>query len=821
MGELLPWLPPSLTDWVVDRYVRVDLDGGAAMLQSAPLPVSDMYGYVLTGHVRTGGLRWDHAWVEVVFLNDAGQTLLTLSTPAVGGDTHWRRLMTRAAVPPSGSTSAVVRLRLEPQGTRQDIRGWAGFDSLRLDRYPQLALRGSHPRGIYAAGARPTVTAEVLGLSEPQATLRFGLFGVDGQAVASTETAVQALPDGPQRSAFTATVDWQLPALSPGFYRVRTELRTPQQNCLTADLTMAVIDDSLPALGGPFGWTLPTAAQYPKASAALALADLPSWLHDCRVGWLKYPCWTAPDDIEGAERVARMLSQVQERGIQAVGLLDQPTAVDGAAPALPSGAPIAHVLRDAAVWQPLLDSVMTRLTGHVRWWQLGRERDVSFLGRGQLAETVSQVREGLQGYGQPISVVLSWPWTEPEPPATDRTWQAVCRSESTPLTADELDGYLQAAAEASAAEGSAAEGSAATWLVLDPLPVNDYDLATRIRDLVLRMAVVRRHQVEAAFVSDPFDPRTGLLRPDGTPAEMLLPWRTTASLLGHARPVGSLQLPGGSDNLIFSDGRQTMMLVWNTTATTETLFLGDQIHEIDVWGRRRALPAVPTAGAPQQAIEVGPVPKFLLGLDPLITKFRTSVRLETKSIDSLLGRRQPVEVSFTNPADDRLRGQLRLQPINNWDVARATADWEVPAGQTARQTLDITLLTNATTGTERLALDFTLHDVSPRQFTVHRDLDVGPTGLDVEVTARLADDGDLVVRLEMGNSTQQAQHYDCSLFAAGRQFQRQSVLVEPGARITELFRWDDGQSLVGSTLVLRASQRNGQRVLNYTVPVRR
>ena len=40
------------------------------------------------------------------------------------------------------------------------------------------------------------------------------------------------------------------------------------------------------------------------------------------------------------------------------------------------------------------------------------------------------------------------------------------------------------------------------------------------------------------------------MRADGMPAELLLPWRTTAAMLGGAQYIGQMQLPGGSENRI-------------------------------------------------------------------------------------------------------------------------------------------------------------------------------------------------------------------------------------------------------------------------------
>ena len=101
------------------------------------------------------------------------------------------------------------------------------------------------------------------------------------------------------------------------------------------------------------------------------------------------------------------------------------------------------------------------------------------------------------------------------------------------VVANELDAFL------SLSQTDKRTEDARTWLLVDPVPASKYDRNSRIRDLVLRMATVRGHRVQAAFVSDPRDPESGLLRDNGRPGELLMPWRTTSRLIGN--PTGELR----------------------------------------------------------------------------------------------------------------------------------------------------------------------------------------------------------------------------------------------------------------------------------------
>ena len=42
---------------IVDRYLRIQLNGGAAVVQSPPVQVSDIYSYRVSGAISTRGLK--------------------------------------------------------------------------------------------------------------------------------------------------------------------------------------------------------------------------------------------------------------------------------------------------------------------------------------------------------------------------------------------------------------------------------------------------------------------------------------------------------------------------------------------------------------------------------------------------------------------------------------------------------------------------------------------------------------------------------------------------------------------------------------------
>ncbi len=665
---------------------------------------------------------------------------------------------------------------------------------------------------------RSMATAKIMGLPPGATNVQFRVFDSNDQEVASRRLPVQhRMLDENQTTDSGATVDssvtWRLPRIDPGFYRVTASLDSSRASSLATETTVAVIDQ---IIGGPphgcFGWTLKDGNQ------EIAARDLAQWLAELGVAWVKYPCWLPPDDTAGAEEVALIFNKLQDSGIQTVGMLDVPPEnqvplydLRGRKDMVAS-----QLFRDIATWQPLLEPVMTRLTLKVRTWQLGADRDHSFLGRPRLQESIRKISTGLQGFGQPIDVVVSWPWLEPELPKGESPWQAICRSSDPPLSANELDAFL------SQSQSDVRSEDARTWLLLDPVPEGKYQRDSRIRDLVLRMATVRGHRVQAAFVSDPRDPERGLLRKNGRPGELLLPWRTTSRLIGNLRRVGSLQLRCGAQNSVFVNSDRAVLMLWSAEPTEEKIYLGEYIQSVDVWGKVTNLPIEVDGNQPYQRVKIGPVPTFILGADPQLLAFRMSVAIKEKKIDSLLGQVQKLTVSFSNSTRDSLVGEMRVLAPESWTVQARERSWEALAGRTTTETFRVVLSNTAKIGQYELPIQFEFDSVTPKLITVYRKIKVGPEGLDLKVTTRLLQSGELRVQIELTNHSARQQPYDCMLFPPpGRQYQRRLLTVEPGETIKREFYWPDGDQLVGKTMLLRAAEQDGQRVLNYLIDVTR
>lgn len=823
----LPVLPPSLADAMVDRYLKIELDGGLVMTQSPPVKTSHVYQYRFSVRVMTQGLRHDRARAEFVFVDDNGDEVETHLTESVTGTTAWTELVLDRIRAPRSATGVFVRLIVEgAEDGLEDIRGEIGFDDISIEPFPQLQLVTDHPMGIHPVGNPVDAAATVLGLPSGATQVLFRLMDVDGHeitrqlsdipnVVAVDGTQTQAGLRGASKPSGSRgmQVHWELPDLEPGFYRVMASLQGRNLRTLATETTFAVID---PAIGqsnqGSFGWTLF------ESGRDMPPRELAGWLAPLGVNWVKIPCWIEPNDTATADRILDASSRLQDVGIQTIGVLDVPPEsqvplfdIRGRRDVVAS-----QLFRDSRVWQPLLEPVMTRLTLKVKMWQLGGNQDYSFLDRSHLQESIAEIATGLQGYGQPIEVAICWPWTERDLLPSETSWNAVQRSSEPELTADELDEYLRLE------ELQGSRNGPRTWVVVEPIEQSRYGRNDRILDLAKRMAVVRKHRVQAAFVSQPRDPERGLLTADGRPDEMLLPWRTTSLMIGNLRQMGSLRLRSKAENIVFAGADRAVVMLWSPKPCEELIYLGDAVQVVDIWGRRQPLELAEVEGQLAHRVKIGPRPIFITGADPALLAFRMSVEVEQEQVDSLLGQTQPVDVTFTNPTREGLGGSLSVLAPEHWSFNEPSIPWELQAGKSTTLQFNLVLGNSAKVGKYEVPLRFEHQAIPAKKFTVYRELTVGPIGLRIETETRLLAGNQLRVEIEMTNDSGVTQAYDCMLFPqGGRQYQRRFITVKPGETVRREFYWDDAESLLGSTMLLRAGEQDGKRILNYEIPVRR
>ncbi len=797
------------------RWLRVGLDGGAAAVYSPAVEVSPHFAYRLEVRLRTRDLRHDEVYCSLTFHDAQERPLERYESPRLRRADDWSIVQIGPLAPRSDDVRrAVVGLHVAPTA-KADLTGAVGFDDIRLARLPRVTFTANSPHHVYTDPQAIILTCQTSGASEPDPGFRLRVYDINGQVVDESSQRIGGKPiapagDAAAGAAYAGALRWSPRITEPGYYRAEAEMHTRQGVAHRRSLSLAVVREpqshGMRAMtSGAFGWSLP------PGNDPLPLEALASLTLQAGVQWVKLPAWFPAQDQDRGDRLAKFVDRVEQAGVTVVGVLDQPPPEDR--PLFKDEGPlvIASVFAQPEAWRASVDPVMTRLTPIIRWWQLGADHDASFAGQSGLETTIEEIRRGLTQYGQNVQLGFAWRWLDDAPTGSTRKppWDFLSYSldpAAPPFTGAELTRHVQDAKSAREQR----------WAAVQPLPKNDYDLPTRARDLVERMVAAKVGGAAVTFAPRPFDPESGLMNADGTPGELFLAWRTTALLLAGGEYLGSIELPEGSTNHVFARGEESVMVLWNERPVRETLYLGEDVRQIDLWDRA----IMPPVSDGAQTLEVGPLPTLVTGVHTAIARWRMSFRIEDPRLASVFGRPQRLEYQIQNPFPLGVNGRVVFHTPVTWDVQHHDAPVKLAADELRTDALGVTLLPTASSGPQRVQVDFAITADREYRFRTWRTIDIGLSDVAIEAHTRLDEEGRLVVEQRFVNRSAEPVSFLCQLFAPGRPRVRRPVLdVAPG-ETTILHYFPDGAELIGQFLMLRAEEIRGERVLNYRFEAR-
>jgi hypothetical protein len=594
------------------------------------------------------------------------------------------------------------------------------------------------------------------------------------------------------------TAVWEPRIAEQGFYRVRVEMPGKTDVANRRETTLAVLKRLPPRAAGEFGWSLP------KREESLTLTELAEVISQSGCNWCKFPLWDERQPADRQEQLVWFAEMLGLRKIELVGLLSEPPeALQKQLFGREAKQAASVFSMPTEIWYPSLEPIMTRLSLKVRWWQLGLDKDQSFVGYPDLAAKIGQLNKQFTRYGQRVNLGMGWSWLR-ELPAEKPTWDFLALSAEPPLNWEEQILYLRATKDKGCQR----------WVVLEPLRREEYSLATRASDLVMRMIAAKMAGAEGVFLPQVFGTSTGVLNDDGTVGELFIPWRTAAHLLAGAKSLGSLQLPSNCRTEVFQQGNDVVMAVWSDQATSVELFLGDNARQIDLWGREKA---VLKSANGVHALDVGPTPIFITGINAPLLRTQMSVQFENTKLASVFDQSQYNAITFKSYFPQSIRGRMHVVTPETWKISPNQLSFKTAAGETMYQQFEVALRQSATTGRQLLRLDFDVTADQRYQFSVYRQIEVGLSDIFLEAYTRLNENRELEVEQRLTNETDEVVSFKCYLYPPNRK--RVMMHVEDHGRGVDVrtFRLYDGEGLLGQTLLLRAEEINGSRILNYRV----
>lgn len=801
-------------DAVAGRCLVVRLDGGGAMLTSPAVSVSDKFSYVVDARLKASQLSHGRAQLRLEFCDEQRNVLQSVHSDWYSNTNGWITVR----IDPVSITRPEVRLAqitlLVDKGDHVDLDGIVALDDIWLARLPRMAVRTNSPFNVYTNPQDVTVTCDLSGILEQDPDIRFELLDasshrlkddtvqLDGRLITERLSKASDIINSSvaRPKGYAGSSQWRPPIPEYGFYRVRVSMQTVRGTLKDHVISIAVVPPLDDNNRGEFGWSL-AGDEIP-----LSFENLQDLLPRVAVSWVKLPVWYGEKEPERGDELVQFTERLAAKDIEVVGVLDRPPRDLDFGRKIAEDVTIADLLsgEDPDIWLPSLDTVLTRLSLRVRWWQLGTDSDTSYSDFRNLEQEIEKLREQMFRFGQDVSLGIGWPWTKWSPVKRPASWDFQQLSATPSFTGQEIATYLELPKRTNIAR----------WILVDPLDREHYDLETRTRDLVEQMLAAKIHGAEGIFVNRPFDDDRGIMTDAGTPGELLLPWRTTAALLSGAEYLGMIRMPGQSENRIFeTKSGEVVMVVWNREPTEEVIYLGDHVRVVDVWGRAES----PQLDGNRQIIDVANLPQFILGLDPHVARLRMNMRIANPEIPSVFGSSHHNRIEIMNPFEQGAGGTVQLEGPEGWQILPNRVDFKLSVGERASRPFHIVLPFNAVNGPATIRADFDFAADRQYKFSVYREVVVGDKDIDLELHTRFEDDGTLVVEQRMINYADTPVEFKCLLYAPGRRRQRMQVFRLTNSADIKTYKYTNGQSLIGSELWLRAEEQAGNRVFNYRV----
>ncbi|MEO0528979.1 MAG: hypothetical protein AAF266_00230 [Planctomycetota bacterium] len=839
-------------------------DGAAAEVASPPIRVMPKFSYKLRLRVRVAGAEHGKARIGLAFHNKDNEIKQLELTSPLRSDNKWREIELGDFQPKDPEVDRLYVQVMYERGERGDLTAEVAIADIRLYRLPSIRIDTGSPYNVYTDPTDVKVTCRLSGILEQNPVIRFQLLDAtnksiadggklefEGTVISESQARASDIVDGygSDKSSYEGEIDWHPPITDYGFYRVRVGMFSEQTGLPIGEaraITLAVVRPGLETSErGEFGWTLP------KADEPLSFPILQELLPRVGVRLVKLPVWFPEGDEERGDTLMRFAEQLAARGIETIGVLEDPSPKIADPLGNHESPPIESLLSvDPSFWTPMIDHVITRLSLRIRWWQLGADGDTSFVGYRNLVDHLLDVTTQMFRFGQDVRVGIGWRWDHLQDWKKPITWDF-----------EQMAGreQLDAAGLASALD-QAPPTTAKRWVLVAPPEVSldvpegadpddpDDPLLRRtlvrrhqqrVRDFVEQILVAKMNGVEGIFIANPFsgsvnieDARTGVMNEDGTPGELLLPWRTCARLLGGAEYLGSIRLPNASSNWLFlrPDG-QVVMVLWNLGADSdeanaapieEVLYLGENVREIGIWGDET--PAKTRSG--RQVIHVGRMPRFVMGLNESVARWRMATRFETPSLSSVFGVAQPNVVHFRNTFPQGVGGFAELfvsgrgettaahgtESTDAWNIEIEDPRFSLPAGSRGRIPFSV-MLDDASFGDQHARIDFAVTADNDYRFSVWQELRVGLDDISLEVETFLGEDGRLIVEQQMRKESGPPTDFKCFLYAPERRRKRNQVF-QLGAEVDKKrYTFLDTDGLLGEELRLRVEEINGSRVL--------
>jgi hypothetical protein len=214
------------------------------------------------------------------------------------------------------------------------------------------------------------------------------------------------------------------------------------------------------------------------------------------------------------------------------------------------------------------------------------------------------------------------------------------------------------------------------------------------------------------------------------------------------------------------------------------------------------------------------LPTFIIGANLPISRMRIDFAFDKTELSSAFGHEQTETLHFRNYFPQGASGEIYLRTPAVWTVHPERIRFKSAIDEQQTHAFRIFLGNNATSGQQAVEVEFDIRADREYKFSIHRTIRVGTDEIDFEIIPVLAEDGSLIIEQHLVNRSDQEVSFNCMLFVPGVGRERRQVLHATRGRRSDVYVFRNGESLIGTTLWLRAEEIGGAgRLLNYHVKI--
>lgn len=775
--------------------------------------------YRVEAFVRPDRLLNARACLSACFLNSVGKPILSTlrRTRYIGGSQDsddWHRLELYLPDAPVearsiGLTAWVLQesvWNMAPSArrpiSRNDVNGGAWFDDLSVYALPMAVLESTAPGNVLM----PPESFELLAIIAD--TVRVGLSGqltirdADGHLVETH--SIPAVQEGAAEPTRISVAH-----LAPGLYDARLDVMAGDNTIATRHLRFArLAHNANPNAVVPrsFGVVIrPDSRTHPEIELSLLTRQA--------VGAVKLPVWTGlseePPAVTYRSATDTMLQSLVKDGVELTGVLaGPPTAIVRSSGPYPR--PLIELLADEpSEWEDHLAAVVAPYAGVFRWWQVGSDGSDALISIDRLAKAVEQIRTSMRRF---ITLpTLAMPFASGWRPS-DTKYPV----EQLSLT---LDAALTTDAVATHVRQLKASGYSRVSVVVEPPSSDLFDRRARLAAWARRVIEARHSGLDTVFVPQTWRIRQTERLQIAEPTEEFILLRTMAGMIGDAVPGPAIELGDGARCLAFHDVEETILALWDEHAPLSgrphVMQLGEARQQVDLWGVAQPLERDDTG---RQIIMLYPEPVLIGGVDRRLIDLRTAITLQPMRVESGTEFVQH-GIDLLNDSVAALSGEVQLSAPDSWKVSPNSFRFDLMPQRKRRFDVGVEYPHNAPAGEKSIIARITLTN-PPYYLEVPLVISIGLADVDVWGSA-VVEGGHLVLRQVITNRSDGVLHFRGSANVPGRQRQHRPVVdLRPGDTQGVLYRFEDGEALIGKLVMLSIREMNdGPRTHNLEIRV--